>query len=140
MRFRSFFSLAVSGLFLTACSTSTHFNNNDLAPEIYQGYWAMKPINDLYRVVKFQPNGVVKIYDYHCNGQDGSYRLNETETMYLRKLRGKQFTLLDSNKKPLARFDILSLTPRSLQARQTFEQEAPLFLQYLNQKGAKPLC
>lgn len=100
----------------------------------------MSPINEQYRVVKFHPNGTIKIYDYTCDNLNQSYQLNQTETVYLRKLKTNYFTLLDNRKKPFAKFEILRLTTRHLQAKQYFDKEQPLHLNYINIKGAKPLC
>lgn len=100
----------------------------------------MHPINEQYRVLKFHPNGMVKIYDYDCNQYGDDYRLNEIETIYLRKIKENYFTLLDEKKKPFAKFEILSLNAKNMRAKQSFDSERPLILNYTNIKGAKPLC
>ncbi|AGH38511.1 hypothetical protein F542_9700 [Bibersteinia trehalosi USDA-ARS-USMARC-188] len=140
MKYSSIVSFALSSLILTACSSTSSFNAKDLKAEIYQGYWAMQPVENQYRVLKFHPNGLVKIYDYSCNFQDGSYSLNETETVYLSPIKENLFTLLDAEKKPFAKYEILQLNAQRFQAKQSFEQAHPLILTYTNLKGAKPLC
>lgn len=100
----------------------------------------MHPINGQYRVLKFHQNGMVKIYDYGCNPYGGNYRLNEVETVYLRKIKENFFTLLDDKKNPFAKFEILSLNAKTMRARQSFDAERPLILNYTNITGAKPLC
>lgn len=141
MKLTSIFSFALSGLILTACSSdSTTFNHNDLNAEIYNGYWAMSPLDEQYRVVKFLQNGSAKIYDYSCDNLNHTYTLNQTETIYLRKIKANYFMLLDSHRKPFAKFEILRLTAQHLRAKQHFDNEQPLMLNYINLKGAKPLC
>lgn len=141
MKRTPFLTFAFFGLILTACSSdNTSFSRNDLNSDIYQGYWAMSPINEQYRVVKFLPNGTVKVYDYTCDHQHQSYTLNQTETIYLHKLKENYFSLLDSNGKPFAQFEILRLTAKQLYAKQYFDQEQPLFLNYINRQGATPNC
>lgn len=141
MKLKSLFAFAFSSLILTACSSdNTTFNQDDLKPEIYNGYWAMSPVNDQYRVVKFQQNGSVKIYDYTCDNYNQTYTLNQTETVYLRKIKQNHFTLLDNNKKPFAKFEILRLTSHNLNAKQYFDNERPLVLNYTHIIGAKPMC
>lgn len=142
MKFSSLLGVAFSALILTACSSNrtATFNSNSLKSEIYQGYWAMQPVENQYRVLKFQTNGSVKIYDYSCNFHDGSYSLNATETVYLRPIKNNLFTLLDEQKKPFANYEILQLNTQKLQTKQIFEKERPLILNYVNLKGAKPLC
>ena len=140
MKFSSLFSFAFLGTILTACSSTSSFKQSDLKPEIYQGYWAMQPVNDQYRVVKFETGGAVKIYDYTCDFQDHSYRLNETETVYLSRIKENTFNLLDSKKKAFAKFEILQLNAQKMQAKQSFDKERPLILNYTRLQGAKPLC
>ncbi|OAQ14981.1 hypothetical protein F480_11055 [Bibersteinia trehalosi Y31] len=139
MKFYSFLSFAFFSTILTACSSSSSFKANDLKSEIYNGYWAMYPVENQYRVLKFQQNGSVRIYDYSCHN-DGTYSLNETETVYLSPIRENQFTLLDAQKKPFAKYEFLQLNAQRFQAKQSFDKERPLILTYTNLKGAKPLC
>ncbi|MGQ8820686.1 hypothetical protein [Bibersteinia trehalosi] len=139
MKYSSIVSFALSSLILTACSSTSSFNAKDLKAEIYQGYWAMQPVENQYRVLKFHPSGLVKIYDYSCH-TDGSYSLNETETVHLSPIRENLFTLLDAEKKPFAKYEILQLNAQRFQAKQSFEQARSLILTYTNLKGAKPLC
>ncbi|RRN04888.1 hypothetical protein V5G99_08735 [Bibersteinia trehalosi] len=141
MKFSSIASFAFSAFILTACSSNSgsSFNAKDLKSEIYQGYWAMQPVESQYRVLKFHPSGLVKIYDYSCH-TDGSYSLNETETVHLSPIRENLFTLLDAEKKPFAKYEILQLNAQRFQAKQSFEQARSLILTYTNLKGAKPLC
>ncbi|WP_324681915.1 hypothetical protein [Bibersteinia trehalosi] len=139
MKFSSIVSFALSSLILTACSSTSSFNAKNLKAEIYQGYWAMQPVENQYRVLKFHPSGLVKIYDYSCH-TDGSYSLNETETVHLSPIRENLFTLLDAEKKPFAKYEILQLNAQRFQAKQSFEQARSLILTYTNLKGAKPLC
>lgn len=141
MNFFKFLGLALSSAILTACGSSTShtFKQQDLDSSIYQGYWAMHPVEGQHRVLKFQTNGAVKIYDYYCD-TDGSYSLNETETVYLSTQKSNAFILLDNKNKPFARYEILRLTDKLLQAKQSFETERPLILNYTHLQGAKPLC
>lgn len=143
MKLKSFFASFFCCTLLIGCSSSektTSKNTLGLKPELYQGYWAMHPVNEQYRVLKFHQNGMVKIYDYDCNQYGDSYRLNEVETVYLRKSAGKTFSLLDNQKKPFAQFEILTLNAKTMRAKQSFDSDKPLFLNYTNIKGAKPLC
>lgn len=132
-----------TALFLTACGSSHRFSESDLNSTAYKGYWAMHPVNDNYRVIQFQRNGSVKIYDYSCEDSE-HYRLNTTETVYLSNIGKNTFTLLDSHKKPFAQFKITQLNASSLQATQTFLDKKieprTLNLSYNNIIGAKPLC
>lgn len=102
----------------------------------------MSPINDIYRVIKFHPTGIVKIYDYDCEQEN--YRLNSTETAYLSKEKQNVFTLLDEKKTPFARFEITRVNSTTLQAKEQFLDKKidpnTLYLSYTNYIGAKPLC
>lgn len=129
---------------LAACSGSSQkFSESDLHSTAYKGYWAMQPVNDIYRVIQFHRNGNVKIYDYSCES-DGSYRLNETENVYLSKISPNVFALLDGKRKAFAQYRITKLNTTSLQATQTFLDKTilprTLSLSYYNVIGAKPHC
>lgn len=142
MKYRYFSLFAVFCTFLCACS-SQQFSQSDLKPELYQGYWAMNPVGDLYRVLKFAPNGNVKIYDYQCEGSQ-SYHLNETETYSLAKIAPNKFKLLDNKQKAFATFEILRSNRQQFHAKQIFLDKSvepnSYQLRYQNQIGAKPLC
>lgn len=142
MKYRYFFLFAFFCALLTACSNK-RFSQTDLKPELYQGYWAMKPIGDLYRVLKFASNGSVKVYDYQCDSQK-SYRLNDTETYYLSKTAPNQFKLLDNKYKAFATFDIVWLNSQQFHAKQRFLDKSvepnSYQLRYQHQIDAKPLC
>ncbi|MDH2998468.1 hypothetical protein A1D22_10695 [Pasteurellaceae bacterium LFhippo2] len=143
MNFKRLFAIGFTTTLLAACgSNSNNFTQTDLKTELYNGYWAMIPIDDIHRVIKFQPNGSVKIYDYTCNSRDGyDYTLNETETVYLSKIKDNQFTLSDSKHKAFARFEIVNANKQVLQARQRFDDTGKtLNLNYRNIVGAKPIC
>ncbi|VTU06597.1 Uncharacterised protein [Actinobacillus indolicus] len=141
MKLKKIFFTAMSAVLLTACSSGT-FSQSDLNSDIYQGYWAMNPVDDIHRVVKFEPTGEVKIYDYTCDNQYQSYKLNSTETYVLTKLSPNRFNVLDENKKAFSIFEITKLTKTTLQAKQQFNDKsiAPLNLNYFNIQGAKPIC
>lgn len=129
---------------LAACSGSSQkFSESDLHSGAYKSYWAMQPVNDIYRVIQFHRNGNVKIYDYRCE-LDGSYRLTETENVYLSKISPNVFTLLDGKRKAFAQYRITKLNATSLQATQTFLDKTilprTLNLSYYNVIGAKPHC
>ncbi|MGQ0285638.1 hypothetical protein ACT2CV_00310 [Pasteurellaceae bacterium 22721_9_1] len=132
-----------TALFLAACGGSHKFSESDLNSKVYKGYWAMQPVDDAYRVIQFQRNGSVKIYDYSCEDSE-HYRLNSTETVHLSKIGNNAFTLLDNQKKPFAQFKITQLNGSSLQATQTFLDKKiephSVNLTYINMVGAKPLC
>ena len=131
-------------LFITACSTKVQFSESDLKSEIYKGYWAMYPVDNIYRVVKFHPNGIVKIYDYTCNNQYESYTLNETLTHYLSKVSANRFSVLDDKKKAFATLEITRVDSNNLWLKQFFTDKKieprQLNLHYQNQIGAKPFC
>ncbi|QLB21472.1 hypothetical protein A6B43_08025 [Vespertiliibacter pulmonis] len=129
-------------LVLTSCSTSLKFVEKDLAPTMYKGYWAMTPVEDIHRVIKFYPTGMVKIYDYEC--MQDSYRLNTTETVYLHKEKPNTFTLLDEKKKPFAHFIISQANAHQFKAKEQFIDRKIdphiWHLSYTNSIGAKPIC
>ncbi|MCK3656939.1 hypothetical protein A4G19_14850 [Pasteurellaceae bacterium Macca] len=135
------FSITFFTAILTACSSTPKGN---LPSQLYQGYWAMYPFNGQHRVLKFQPNGVVKIYDYTCNYKDGSYRLYDTDTVYLRKLGNKRFKLFDRYKKPFSQFEIMRLNSQFLDAKQVFnepkQEKGSLNLRYFATKIMRPIC
>lgn len=118
------------------------FSANDLNATLYQGYWAMSPVGDLHRVLKFHPDGVVKIYEYQCEG--AHYRLTDTHTHYLRTAGRNQFTVLDDKRHAFAKFEIQHLAKAKLSASQTFLDKSiqpnRYPLTYHHQIGAKPLC
>lgn len=99
----------------------------------------MQPVNEQHLVVKFQPSGQVTIYDYICNGNE-SYSLNQTETVYLSKIAPQRFSVLDSKKQPYSQLEITQLNTAHMQAKQYFEKQMPLMLNYIHLPGAKPLC
>ncbi|MBF0784384.1 hypothetical protein E4T80_02695 [Muribacter muris] len=142
MKYHYFFLFAFFCALLTACG-SPQFRQVDLNPEFYQGYWAMNPIGELYRVLKFHPNGSVKVYDYQCEGS-ASYRLNETETYHLRKIKPNIFNLLDNQHNAFATFEIVRVNPQQLHAKQQFLDKSvepnSYQLRYRHQVGAKPMC
>lgn len=138
MKLRALLPLTFSGLILTACSSS-NFTGKNINPELYNDYWAMHSVEGLHRVLKFQKNGAIKVYDYHCH-HNGTYALNYTEMLYLKSTRNHQFTLFDSKKKPLSTYEIQYIDNKKLRAKQTFDKERPLILNYTHQKSAKPLC
>ena len=141
MKLKSFFSAGFLALLLTACGSQHNFSQSDLPAELYQGYWAMHPIDDVHRVVRFNPTSAVTIYDYTCNGRSDDYRLNETETVYLSVLAKNSFSLLDNKKQPFARFDIVKANAQYLQAKQRFNEGGPtLNLHYRHLIGSKPIC
>lgn len=142
MKYRYIFLFTIFNALLTACSTPA-FRQTDLKPELYQGYWAMNPVGDIYRVLKFNPNGSVKVYDYQCEGL-ANYRLNSTEIYYLNKIKPNIFKLLDNQRHTFATFEIVRVNRQQLHAKQQFldKKVEPNHyqLRYQNQIGAKPLC
>ncbi|OOH89223.1 hypothetical protein BMT54_07025 [Pasteurellaceae bacterium 15-036681] len=143
MNFKRLFAIGFASTLLAACgSNSNNFTQTDLKAELYNGYWAMEPVDDIHRVIKFQPNGAVTIYDYTCNSRNGyDYTLNETETVYLSKIKDNQFTIADNKKKSFARLDIVNANRQVLQARQRFiDTGTTLNLYYRNMVGARPIC
>ncbi|AUI65640.1 MULTISPECIES: hypothetical protein [Glaesserella] len=141
MKLKITFFSAISALLLTACS-SGNFSQSDLNNDIYNGYWAMTPVDDIHRVVKFETTGEVKIYDYTCDYQYQSYKLNGTERYYLTTIGSNTFNVLDENKKAFSKFEITQLTKTHLKAKQYFNDKSlgSLNLNYFNIKGAKPIC
>ncbi|MGX2951269.1 hypothetical protein ACWIUA_10260 [Ursidibacter sp. B-7004-1] len=128
---------------ITACSSDS-FSEKDLTSLVYQGYWAMTPVGDIHRVLKFHPNGTVKIYEYSCDAQYQSYKLEETHTHYLRKTKDNIFTVLDDKQKPFAQFTLRNVNSQQLQATQYFLdpkiEPRRYQLSYTHQIGAKPIC
>lgn len=137
---RLYYILASLGL--VACGSSFYFSQSDLNSLLYNGYWAMTPIDDIHRVIKFQPTGAVQIYDYQC--EDNHYRLNEIQTYYLSKIKPNLFTIFDQQKKPFARFEIMQVSPKQFQAKQQFMdnqiEKQNLHLNYTHTIEAKPNC
>lgn len=134
-----FFScFAFCSLLLTACSHSTP--STSLNPLLYQGYWAMKPIDERYRVMQFHANGQITAYDYTCDQRQKRYQESGRETLYLRQGKNRRFILLDHAKQPFAQFEILNVSPKAFQAKQYFAQESPLLLHYQHQARPQPLC
>lgn len=141
MQMKVFFLIFIP-LILTGCGTLPKFVEKDLVPTMYKGYWAMAPIENIHRVVKFYPTGMVKIYDYEC--EQDSYHLSATETVYLSKEKPNSFTLLDDKKKPFAHFVISRANAHQFNAKEQFidTQTDPRiwYLSYTNNIGAKPIC
>lgn len=125
-------------LMITGCSQSSNFTSG-----LYDGYWSMSPVDNLYRSVKFNKNRTVDIYDYSCNDSDKSYTLNAIETYSLTKIDNKSFYLSKENNSPFAKFSIVSLNSNGLRAKQTFISDEiipSINLNYTHSTNAKPIC
>ncbi|QGM80862.1 hypothetical protein [Otariodibacter oris] len=125
-------------LVIASCSQSSNLSSN-----LYDGYWAMSPVDNLYRSVKFNKNGTVDIYDYNCNESDKSYTLNAIENYSLTKINNTNFYLSEDNQSPFAKFSISSLTSNTLRAKQIFINDEiipSINLKYTRSATAKPIC